>query len=121
MPGTERERIPSELPAIGTAGSGIPQSCFFLYTANAKPGTEPLKPKQKILTSLPTSQQSTKAVSYNKLMLCKKKEIKLYFLASPRLEDLAILPTLKLPTLTTANHNPGQIPAAGRSQQGGRH
>lgn len=79
----------------------------------------PLNPSRKSCP-LPTPQQSTKAVSFNKLMLCKKKEVKLYFLASARLKDLAIL-TLKLPTLTTANHSLGQIPAAGRSQQSGRH
>lgn len=73
MPGIERERIPSELPPTGTAGSMIAQSCFFLYAANAKPGMEPLKPEQEILTSLPTPQQTTEAVSLNKLMLCKKK------------------------------------------------
>lgn len=121
MPGTERERIPPELPPPGTAGSVNPQSCLFLYTANAKPGLEPLKPEQEILTSLPTPQQSTKAASSNKLMLCTKKEVKLYFLAFARLKDLAILITLKLHNPTTANHNLGQIPAAGRSQQGGRH
>lgn len=81
--------------------------------------TEPLKPKQEILTSLPTPQQS---MSFNKLvMLCKKKAVKLCFLASARLKDLAVLTTLKLPTLATANHNLGQIPAAVRSQQDGRH
>lgn len=45
MPGTERERIPSELPPTSTAGSVIPQSCFLLHAANAKPGVEPLKPE----------------------------------------------------------------------------
>lgn len=48
------------------------------------------------------------------MMVHKKKAVKLYFPASPRLKDLALLTTLKVPILMTATHDLEQIPAAGR-------
>lgn len=79
-----------------------PLELFFPLCSKCK-GMNPLNLSRKSWP-LPTPQQSTKVVSLKKLMLSKKKEVKVYCLASARLKDLAILTTrscLPLQQLTT--------------------